>query len=126
MHKINIEFISSAQVGKMADEMKSDKARLLSINGYVDIDGVPKVVYNFEISKENVKSFICKVDDLMISLKDHFGKFVMAYEQEIMEIMPVKFTGVEEKPMFISKDSTLRGQLFTVPILEDDEKPMIK
>ena len=109
----------------MASDMKQEGAKLLSINAYVDINGITKVVYNFEISKENVKTYICRVDDEIISVKDYFGKFAVAYEQEIMEIIPLKFIGVEEKPMFLSKDSNLRGQLFAVPVLEEEDKPMI-
>jgi hypothetical protein len=127
LHKINIEFISSEQVDRMAKEMKSGNARLLSINGYADIDRELKVVYNFEVSKENVKSYICIVDDEIISLKDYFGKFVTAYEEEIMEIIPVKFIGVEEKSMFLPLDSNLRRKLFTVPVLyEEEEEPVVK
>gem|GEM_PF-6396557 len=126
MHKINIEYISSAQINIMTDNMRHEGTRLLSINAYIDINGVTKVIYNFEISKENVKTYICRVDGEMISIKDCFGEFAAAYEQEIMEIIPLKFIGVEEKSMFLSKDSNLRGQLFTVPVLEEENKPMIE
>lgn len=126
MHKVNIEYISSAQIDIMGSEMKGEGAKLLSINAYVDTDRIPRVVYNFELSKENVKTYICRVDDELTSLKKYFGKFVVAYEQEIMEIIPVKFIGIEEKPMFLSKDSNLRGKLFTVPVLEEENKPMVK
>ncbi|MCL2322955.1 MAG: hypothetical protein FWC47_12740 [Oscillospiraceae bacterium] len=126
MHKINIEYISSEHVDKMANDMKSEDARLLSINGYVDVDRDSKVVYNFEISKENVKTYICRADGEIVSLKDYFGKFVIAYEEEIMEIIPVKFIGVQEKPMFLTEDSNLRRKLFTVPVLWEEENPILK
>lgn len=119
MHKPYIEYITHDQVDTMANEMKQKECKLLCINGYMDTDGTLKVVYNFEISKDKVKTYICKVNNEIMSLKDYFGEYALKYEQEIMEFLFIKFIGIEEKSMFLSKDSNIRGQIFTVPILEE-------
>lgn len=116
MHKFNAIYINSDELLSLVEKMFKEKRRLVIMNGYVDKEGKNVVAYNFDIDGELV-TYILKGYDSLPSITSIYGGSAQWCEEEICEMMPIEFEGLEKSGrLFLPDDFDGSGQILVMPL----------
>lgn len=118
MHSFEGYEISKEELINLAEKMKADRYKLLIINGYIDKEGRKVVAYNFDING-NIKTYLLRGYDSLPTLTKVYKGAAQWCEEEIEEMMPIKFDGLERSGrLFLPDDFNGEGQILVLPIAE--------
>lgn len=118
MHNYDSMTISKNELLELAEKMKSEGRRLLIINGYVDKEENNVVVYHFDIEGD-IKTFILRGCKEIPSLINIYGVSARWCEEEICEMMPIKFEGLNNcNRLFLPEEFDGSGQILVMPLSE--------
>lgn len=119
MHKKNIIDISKQELIPLAQKLFDEKRRLVIMNGYIDKEGKYSVAYNFDVDG-NIVTYLCKSSEPVFpSLTTVYKSAAEWCEEEICEMMPVKFEGLPKvKRLFLPDDFDGSGQILVLPLNE--------
>ena len=91
----DITEISKEELLPLAEKMSKEKRRLIIMNGYIDKEGNNTVVYNFDVDGQ-IKTYVCKGCSTMPTVTHIFKGAAQWCEEEISEMMPIEFEGLED------------------------------
>ena len=119
MHKKNIINVTKQELIPLAQKFLSEKRRLVIMNGYIDKEGKYSIAYNFDIDGSLV-TYLCKSSEPAFpSLTPVYKNAAEWCEEEICEMMPVKFEGLpKSKRLFLPDDFDGSGQILVLPMDE--------
>ncbi|MFA9397814.1 MAG: NADH-quinone oxidoreductase subunit C [Clostridiaceae bacterium] len=118
MQKVPITYISTEELIPLAEKMFEEKRRLVIMNGYVDKEGNYCVVYNFDIDGK-LETYIVKGYKTVPSITYIYKGSAQWCEEEICEMMPIQFDGLEKSGrLFLPDDFDGTGQILVMPLDE--------
>jgi hypothetical protein len=118
MHKFDGTVISREELVPLVNKMLEEKRRLVIMNGYVDKEGKNVVAYNFDFEGD-IKTYLCKGYESLPSITPIYGASAQWCEEEICEMMPIDFEGLEKSGrLFLPEDFDGSGQILVLPISE--------
>jgi Ni,Fe-hydrogenase III component G len=118
MHKFDSTYITREELIPIAEKMLNEKRRLVIMNGYVDKEGSNVVAYNFDIDGD-IKTYLCKGYSLLPSLTPIYKGSAQWCEEEICEMMPIDFEGLEKSGrLFLPEEFDGSGQILVMPLSE--------
>lgn len=119
MHEFIGVDIDKSQLIDLANKMLTEKRRLLMINGYINEEKQNVVAYNFDIDG-GVTTYFIKGESEIPSITPVFGASARWPEEEIEEMMPVKFTNLNRTGrLFLPEEfKDGEGQILVIPISE--------
>lgn len=116
MHKFDGIFTTKEELIPLAKRMLEEKRRLVIINGYIDKEGNNVVAYNFDIDGD-IKTYLCKGYNSLPSITTVYGGSAQWCEEEITEMMPIEFEGLEKSGrLFLPEDFDGSGQILVMPL----------
>ena len=92
MKKIITEKISKDEIVKKVREVREKEGRLVAINGYVNKEKSNIIVYTLEYD-EFRKHYHIEGENILPTITNIY-KGAQWFEEEIQEVMPVKFEGL--------------------------------
>lgn len=118
MHKGEIKEIKREELLPLAEKFFKEKRRLVIMNGYVDKQNNNVIAYNFDIDG-NIVTYLCRGYDWLPSLTPIYKGSAQWCEEEICEMMPVEFTGLDKSGrLFLPDDFDGTGQILVTPLSE--------
>lgn len=118
MHENIFKEINKEELFDKCNEMLKENRRLIIINGYIDKEKNPIVVYSFLKDKELLSYFI-KGENEIPSLTPIYRDLAAWCEEEIQEVMPVKFIGLQcGIRMFVPEEFQGNGEILVLPLEE--------
>lgn len=118
MHESDICYVIKEELIPTAEKMFEEKRRLVIMNGYVNKEGENVIAYNFDIDG-NIRTYICKGYNKLPSLVPIYKGSAQWCEEEICEMMPMEFEGLEKGDrLFLPDDFDGSGQILVVPMSE--------
>lgn len=119
MHKSNIINITLEEVIPTSQKLFTEKRRLVIMNGYIDEQGEYCIAYNYDVDGDLV-TYLCKSDKPNFkSITSIYGGSAQWCEEEICEMMPVSFDGLEKSGrLFLPDDFDGSGQILVLPLSE--------
>jgi hypothetical protein len=118
LHKFNGINISREEIIPLAVKMFKMKRRLVIMNGYIDKEGNNVIIYNFDIDGDLI-SYICRGYKNLPSITTVYGGSAQWCEEEICEMMPIEFEGLQKSGrLFLPDDFDGSGQILVLPISE--------
>lgn len=118
MHKFDSTDITKEELIPIAEKMLKEKRRLVIMNGYVDKEGKNVVAYNFDIDGD-IKTYLCKGYSMLPSLTPIYGGSAQWCEEEICEMMPIDFEGLNKSGrLFLPEEFDGSGQILVMPLSE--------
>lgn len=122
MHKADFRDITKEQIIKIAEEKKRNGCFLTVIVGYHDKDGKPVIAYSYD-SNGDIETYKCSNENVLPSITPVYGAAAEWFEEEISELMEVKFEGLEKKDrLFLPEEFDGSGQIIVTPLSELREK----
>jgi hypothetical protein len=118
MHKFDSISITKEELIPISEKMLSEKRRLVIMNGYIDKEGNNVVAYNFDIDGD-IKTYLCKGYTVLPSLTRIYGGSAQWCEEEICEMMPIDFEGLNKSGrLFLPEEFDGSGQILVMPLAE--------
>lgn len=119
MHDFEGVEIKKEELLKVAEDMLKEKRRLLMINGYIDEEGKNVIAYNFDIAGA-VRTYLLKGEEEVPSITPIYGGSARWAEEEIEEMMQVKFEGLNRSGrLFLPEEfKEGEGQILVMPLSE--------
>lgn len=118
MHKFDGVNILKEELIPLVKKMLEEKRRLVIMNGYVDKEGDNVVAYNFDIDGD-IKTYLCKGYKVLPSITSIYGGSAQWCEEEICEMMPIDFEGLDKTGrLFLPDDFDGSGQILVMPLSE--------
>jgi NADH:ubiquinone oxidoreductase 27 kD subunit len=118
MHKFDSEIVKKDQLVPTVKKMLEEKRRLVIMNGYIDKEGNNVIAYNFDIDGD-VKTYLCRGYDVLPSITPMYGGSAQWCEEEICEMMPIQFEGLEKSGrLFLPEEFDGSGQILVMPLSE--------
>ena len=106
----------------LAEKFLKEERRLVIMNGYVDVNGENVIAYNFDIDG-HIRTYLLKGEKVVPSLTPLFAGSAQWCEEEICEMMEMKFEGLEKSGrLFLPEDFDGTGQILVIPLNELREK----
>lgn len=103
---------------KFAKEMIERKHRLVIMNGYVDTEGKNVIAYNFDVNGK-LTTYTLRGESTVPSITGIYGGAAQWCEEEICEMLPIKFEGLEKfDRLFLPEEFNGKGQILVMPINE--------
>lgn len=103
---------------KFAKEMLEKKYRLVIMNGYVDKEGKNVIAYNFDVNGK-LTTYTLRGESTVSSITEIYGGAAQWCEEEICEMIPIKFEGLEKfDRLFLPEEFDGKGQILVMPINE--------
>lgn len=117
--------IKKEDIVSLAEKMKKDGMRLLMIQGYIDKEGQNVVCYQYEVGN-CIESHFIKGEKELPSISHIYDLCAAWPEEEIFELMGVKFEGLEMRGRLFLPDTMLEGQghIIVTPLSELREKAL--
>lgn len=121
MSSVFVEEISKENIIAKVQEVWQKQGRLVAINGYINAEGNNVVVYTLEYDDIR-KHYHIKNENILPTVTNVY-KGAQWFEEEIQEMMPVKFEGLSvSKRLFLPEEfAEGEGQILVMP-LEDLKK----
>lgn len=118
MGNISVEEISKNEIVLKVQEVRNKGGRLVAINGYVDKDKSNVVVYTLEYGDVR-KHYHVKGEDKLPTVTNIY-KGAQWFEEEIQEMMPMKFEGlIFSGRLFLPEEfKDGEGQILIMPLNE--------
>lgn len=119
MHDFEGVEVKKEDILNIANKMFKEKRRLLIINGYINEDGQNVIAYNFDLGGP-VRTYLLKGEDEVPSITPVYGGSARWCEEEIEEMMMVKFQGLDRSGRLFLPDELKdgEGQILVMPIEE--------
>ena len=118
MKKIITEKISKDEIVKKVREVREKEGRLVAINGYVNKEKSNIIVYTLEYD-EFRKHYHIEGENILPTITNiYIG--AQWFEEEIQEVMPVKFEGLVSSGRLFLPDEFKegQGQILIMPLNE--------
>lgn len=117
--------INKGEIVSLAEKMKKDGKRLLMIQGYVDKENQNVICYQYEVGN-CIESYVVKGENELPSISHLYDLAASWPEEEIFELMGVKFDGLEMRGRLFLPDTMLEGQghIIVTPLSELREKAL--
>ena len=109
MHDFKGIEISKDEILEVAEKNFQDRNRLIIINGYINTEKQNVVAYNFDINGD-VITYLVKGENELPSLTEIYGESARWAEEEIEELMPVKFTNLNRSRRLILPEDFKEGE----------------
>lgn len=109
MHDFKGIEISKDEILEVAEKNFQDRNRLIIINGYINTEKQNVVAYNFDINGD-VITYLVKGENELPSLTEIYGESARWAEEEIEELMPVKFTNLNKSGRLILPEDFKEGE----------------
>ena len=118
MKKIITEKISKDEIVKKVREVREKEGRLVAINGYVNKEKSNIIVYTLEYD-EFRKHYHIEGENILPTITNIY-KGAQWFEEEIKEVMPVKFEGLVFSGRLFLPDEFKegQGQILIMPLNE--------
>ena len=118
MKKIITEKISKDEIVKKVREVREKEGRLVAINGYVNKEKSNIIVYTLEYD-EFRKHYHIEGENILPTITNIY-KGAQWFEEEIQEVMPVKFEGLVFSGRLFLPDEFKegQGQILIMPLNE--------
>ncbi|WP_299995674.1 NADH-quinone oxidoreductase subunit C [uncultured Clostridium sp.] len=118
MGKITVEEIQKKDIVLKVQEVRDKGGRLVAINGYVDKEKNNVVVYTLEY--DDVRKHYHVKGEKSLPTVTNIYKGAQWFEEEIQEVMPLKFEGlVFSERLFLPEEfKEGEGQIFIMPLNE--------
>lgn len=118
MNKITIEEITKEEIISKVKEVREKQGRLVAINGYVDKDKNNIVVYTLEY--DNFRKHYYVNGETILPTATNIYKGAQWFEEEIQEMMPLKFEGlIFSGRLFLPEEfKEGEGQILIMPLNE--------
>lgn len=118
MKKIITEKISKDEIVKKVREVREKEGRLVAINGYVNKEKSNIIVYTLEYD-EFRKHYHIEGENILPTITNIY-KGAQWFEEEIREVMPVKFEGLVFSGRLFLPDEFKegQGQILIMPLNE--------
>lgn len=119
MHDFNGVEIGKDEILDVAKKMLKEKRRLLIINGYINENKENVVAYNFDIDGD-VITYLIKGEEQLPSITPIYSGSARWAEEEIEEMMNMKFIGLERSGrLFLPEEfQEGEGQILVMPLSE--------
>lgn len=118
MHESIFIEISKDNLFKTCQEMINEKNRLIIINGYVDKEKKPIVSYSF-LKRNELISYYIRGENEIPSVTPIYKDLATWCEEEIEEVMPVKFNGLNRGGrLFLPEEFEGKGEILILPLEE--------
>lgn len=111
--------ITKDEVIKVAKSRLKEKRRLLMINGYINEEKENVVAYNYDIDG-GVTTYLVKGENELPSITSIYGESARWPEEEIEEMMPITFSGLNRSGrLFLPEEfNEGEGQILVMPLSE--------
>ena len=109
MHDFKGIEISKDEILEVAEKNFQDRNRLIIINGYINTEKQNVVAYNFDVNGD-VITYLVKGENELPSLTEIYGESARWAEEEIEELMPVKFTNLNKSGRLILPEDFKEGE----------------
>ncbi|MCI9069541.1 NADH-quinone oxidoreductase subunit C [Clostridium sp.] len=118
MGKITVEEIKKKDIVLKVQEVRDKGGRLVAINGYVDKEKNNVVVYTLEY--DDVRKHYHVKGEKSLPTVTNIYKGAQWFEEEIQEVMPLKFEGlVFSERLFLPEEfKEGEGQILIMPLNE--------
>lgn len=118
MKEIITEIISKSEIVKKIKNIKIKEGRLVAINGYINKEKINIIVYTLEYH-EIRKHYRIENEDVLPTITGIY-KAAQWFEEEIQEVMPVKFEGLKFSGRLFLPDEFKegQGQILIMPLNE--------
>ena len=118
MNKITIEEINKEEIISKVKDVREKQGRLVAINGYVDKDKNNIVVYTLEY--DNFRKHYHINGETILPTVTNIYKGAQWFEEEIQEMMPLKFEGlIFSGRLFLPEEfKEGEGQILIMPLNE--------
>lgn len=118
MPSINLLTSNRENIKEKIQEVWDKGGRLVAINGYVDTEGNNVVVYTVEY--DNTRERITVYGEEEIPTITSIYKGAQWFEEEIQEMMPIKFEGLQASGrLFLPEEFEIGdGQILIMPLEE--------
>lgn len=118
MSKVLIESMEKDQIVSTIQAVWDKGGRLVAINGFVDTDGNNVVVYTVE--HDDIRRRISVVGEDELPTVTTVYKGAQWFEEEIQEMMPLKFVGLKPSGrLFLPEEFQIgEGQILIMPLEE--------
>ncbi|WP_297992851.1 NADH-quinone oxidoreductase subunit C [uncultured Clostridium sp.] len=118
MGKITVEEIQKKDIVLKVQEVRDKGGRLVAINGYVDKEKNNVVVYTLEY--DDVRKHYHVKGEKSLPTVTNIYKGAQWFEEEIQEVMPLKFEGlVFSERLFLPEEfKEGEGQILIMPLNE--------
>lgn len=103
------KMITKDELIPLAQKMREEAVPLAMIHAFIDDSGVPNVSYEFQKDPSIVSCTIVG-ESVLPSISGIYDLAAEWPEREIMELMPIKFEGVDTDKRLFMPDSMLNGQ----------------
>lgn len=118
MHESIFIEISKDNLFKTCQEMINEKNRLIIINGYVDKEKKPVVSYSF-LKRNELITYYIRGESEIPSVTPIYKDLATWCEEEIEEVMPVKFNGLNRGGrLFLPEEFEGKGEILILPLEE--------
>ncbi|MBZ4662351.1 MAG: Respiratory-chain dehydrogenase, 30 Kd subunit [Caloramator sp.] len=101
--------IKKEDIVPLAKKMKENGHRLVMIHGFVDKEGKHVVNYQYEVGN-CIESYTVKGEDILPSISEIYDVSASWPEEELYELMGVKFEGLNMRGRLFLPDTMLEGQ----------------
>ena len=109
MHDFKGIEIRKDEILEVAEKNFQDRNRLIIINGYINTEKQNVVAYNFDVNGD-VITYLVKGENELPSLTEIYGESARWAEEEIEELMPVKFTNLNRSRRLILPEDFKEGE----------------
>lgn len=118
MHKAYFRETGKGEILDIARQKKNEGCSLAVIVGYVDGEGKPVIAYSYDVGG-NIETYSCIGENVVPSITCIYGTGAEWFEQEIEELMGVKFEGLKKKDrLFLPEDFDGTGNILVTPMSE--------
>ncbi|CDF58155.1 NADH-quinone oxidoreductase subunit C [Thermobrachium celere] len=117
--------IKKEEIVPLAQRMREKGHRLVMIHGYVDKEGKHVVNYQYEVGN-CIESYKVVGEDTLPSISEIYDVAAAWPEEELYELMGVKFEGLKMRGRLFLPDTMLEGQghIIVTPLEELRKKTL--
>jgi len=111
--------ITKDEVLSVAKKMKDDGIHLAMIHGFLNPDGTGNVSYEYEVGNA-IHSYTVDGENVLPSISSIYDLGAEWPEREIMELMNIKFVGVDTSKRLFMPETMMdgQGQILVTPMNE--------
>lgn len=118
MHKADFKEMTGEQIVSVAKEKKDSGCTLVVIVGYYDKEGKPVITYSYDVNGA-IETFCCRGESTLPTITGIYGLAAEMFEEEISELMEVKFEGLDKKGrLFLPEEFDGSGQILVTSMSE--------
>lgn len=125
MQKFKSFEIKKEEILSLAERMKGEGRRILMIQGYVNKEGNIVVAYQYEVG-DCIESYKIIGESELHSISHIYDLAAAWPEEELFELMGIKFEGLNLRGRLFLPDTMLdgQGQIIVTPLSELREKAL--